>query len=236
MYGWRGRIGLVVPANNTVIEPDFNRQLPDGVVSYTTAIDVEGGTEEGFEGQEKKIKQNGKLLREVNPDVAVYGVTTGSLLKGVGYEDEIESLLADAANAPAIATAASIKRAFDALGIKSIAVLTPYTEEMNTREVAFLEDSGYNVVDIRGQGMDSPAAIGNLSPQSAYREAHRLNHESADGIFISCTAYRTMDVVNYIQQDLEKPVVTSNGATIWDALRTIGINTQHSEPSQLFSE
>lgn len=236
MYGWRGRIGLIVPGNNTVIEPDFYQYVPDGVAIYTAAMDVEGGTEDGFEGQEQKIEQSGELLTAVDPDVAVYGVTTGSLVKGVGYEDKIESLLSNAADAPAIATAASVKRAFDALGLESLAVLTPYIEELNTREVAFLEESGYDVVDIHGQGMDSPAAIGNLSPQTAYQEACRLNHEPADGVFISCTAYRTMEIIECLERDLEKPVVTSNAATLWDALRTLGVNGQRSRPGQLFTK
>ena len=236
MYGWRGRIGLIAPANNAVIEPDFYRHTPNGIEVYTAAIDVEGGREAGFEGQEEKIGRSGELLRAVNPDVVVYGVTTGSLIKGVGYENEIETLISNAADTPAVATAASVKRAFDALGLESIAVLTPYVTELNEREAQFLEESGYEVVDIRGQGMDSPADIGELSPHTVYREAHRLEHDSADGVFISCTAYRTMEIVGPLERDLGKPVVTSNGATLWDALQTVGVSPQDSGVGSLFTK
>ena len=38
VYGRRGRIGLVVPANNSVIEPELWSALPADVAVYATRI------------------------------------------------------------------------------------------------------------------------------------------------------------------------------------------------------
>ena len=49
MYGWRARIGLVIPANNTVIEPEFARMVPDGVASFGAKIRSHGLSAEGID-------------------------------------------------------------------------------------------------------------------------------------------------------------------------------------------
>jgi maleate isomerase len=43
-------------------------------------------------------------------------------------------------------------------------------------------------------------------------------------VFVSCTNYRTFEVIERLEADLGKPVVTSNQATLWDALRTLGVD------------
>lgn len=236
MYGWRGRIGLVVPGNNTVIGPDFYTAVPQGVSVHTAQMDVEGGDEEGFEDQEAEVERCSQVVADADVDVIVYGVTAGSLIRGVGYENEIEALIEDASGVPAVATAASIKRAFEALDLQSLAVSTPYIDELNRKEAGFLEASGYEVARIRGLGLDSVAEIGSQTPDATYREARAADVTEADGLFISCTNYRTFDIIPLLESDLGKPVVTSNQATLWDALRTIGVTGVDSDLGQLFTD
>jgi maleate isomerase len=163
------------------------------------------------------------LLSTADLDVIAYGCTTGSLVEGPGYDEEIESRLADAAGAPAVATAASVKRAFDALDIESVAVTTPYVEELNRREAEFLEAAGYEVTDIEGLDIERNTEIGTRSPEMTYRRARSVDSEAADGLFVSCTNYRTFEVIPALERDLGKPVVTSNQATLWDALRKLEV-------------
>jgi maleate cis-trans isomerase len=41
----------------------------------------------------------------------------------------------------------------------------------------------------------------------------------ADGVFISCTGLDAMDIIEPLEQDLGKPVVTSNQASYWLAFK-----------------
>jgi len=234
MYGWRGRIGLIVPGNNTVIGPDFYTHLPPEISVHTAQMDIEGGSEEGFEDQESEIERCAEAVASGTLDVIVYGVTAGSLIRGVGYEDEIETLIQRVTDVPAIATAASIKRAFEMVGIDSMAVWTPYIDELNQKEQEFLEASGYTVTDIHGMGLDSVHEIGNLAPETVYARARAVDSQDADGVFISCTNLRTFDIIPKLEADLHKPVITSNQATLWDALRTIEVSESGVSLGQLF--
>jgi maleate isomerase len=114
--------------------------------------------------------------------------------------------------------------AFRALGSKSLAVATPYVEELDVIERQFLEDSGYNVTTIFGLRCGTDREICKLEPADAVALAERVDNPEADTIFISCTGLHCLPVIEEIEQRLGKPVVTSNQAGAWAALRLIGID------------
>ncbi|WP_137285650.1 maleate cis-trans isomerase family protein [Halorussus salinisoli] len=225
MFGWRGKLGVMVTSSDPTTEAEYNRYLPQGVSLHASRMLLEDGqvTPETLEEMADDAERCARLLNTLNVDVIAYACTTGSLIKGHGYEDEIERRIADTAETPAVATAASIQRAFDALNVESVAVATPYTEALDERERVFLEEAGYEVSTIEGLGFGTDREIGRQSPEVAYRQAQAVDCSAADAVFISCTGTRTFEIITQLERDLGKPVVTSNQATLWDALRTMGI-------------
>ncbi len=226
MHGWRARLGLLVPASNTTNEPEFYSSLPDGVSIHTTRMKTGKTDKEGLEYMNEDVERSSEVLAAADVDVAIYGCTTGSLIGGPGFDDEVTSTVSDITGVPSVATASAIKDAFDALGVSTLAIATPYISELNERERDFLEDSGYSVCDIAGLELDENQEIGKRWPQETYRWARRIDTANADAVFVSCTNYRTFDVIETLERDLNKPVVTSNQATLWKALRTVDIDDQ----------
>lgn len=233
MNGWRGRLGLIVPSSNTTNEPEFYRTLPEGVSLHTTRMRLEDADAENLVDMANEIERCVELLATADVDAVAYGCTTGSLVKGSGYDEEIESRIEAEADAAGVATAAAIKRAFDALGLDSLAITTPYIDDLNRREEEFLEEAGYEVVDMTGLGIRSNLEIGEQRPETAYREARKLDID-ADGVFVSCTNYRTFEIIEPLERDLGLPVVTSNQATLWDALRRLDVEPPEEAPGRLF--
>ncbi|MFB6311004.1 MAG: aspartate/glutamate racemase family protein [Salinirussus sp.] len=225
MYGWRARLGLLVPSSNTTNEPEFAAVLPDGVSLHTGRLPLEDVTADDLTAMAETAVDAAEHLAHANVDVVAYGCTTGSLVKGHGYAEELEASLADVADAPAVATALSVERALDALGARSVAVVTPYIDDLNEREREFLEEAGFEVRSLAGRGIEPNLEIGHLSPEAAYRQARSAGAEDADALFISCTNYRTFEAIEPLEADLDVPVVTSNQATLWDALRRTDIES-----------
>lgn len=234
MYGWRGRVGLIVPSSNTTNEPEFQGVLPEGVSLHTARMRLEDATAGELEAMGDRADRCADLLSTADVDVVAYGCTTGSLVKGPGYDEDLETRLADAAGVPVVATAASVKRAFDALGVERVAIATPYVDDLNEKEAAFLEAAGYDVLGIEGLGIAPNTGIGAQHPETTYQRARAVDHPDADAVFVSCTNYRTFEAIEPLEADLEKPVVTSNQATLWDALRTLGVNYSELELGALF--
>jgi maleate isomerase len=225
MYGWRGRLGLIIPSSNSTNEPEFARWLPDGVSLHTARMRLEDVDAESLGAMADEVERCADLLATADVDAVAYGCTTGSLVHGPGYDEEIEARVESVAGVPAVATAASVKRAFASLGLDRLAITTPYVEELNDRESEFLTAAGYEIVAIDGLGIGDNTGIGEQTPETAYRRTQALPTEDADGVFVSCTNYRTFEAIASLEADLEIPVVTSNQATLWDALRTLGVST-----------
>ncbi|MFB6298955.1 MAG: maleate cis-trans isomerase [Halobacteriales archaeon] len=234
MYGWRGRVGLIVPSSNTTNEPEFRSVLPSGISVHTARMHLEGTNTDELTRMAENAHSAADLLATADVDVIAYGCTTGSLVKGPGHDETIEHEIEDRTRIPTVATAASIKRAFDTLGVDSLAIATPYIDELNERERSFLEDAGYTVTAIEGLGIEPNLGIGRRRPEIAYRRARAVDTETADGIFISCTNFRTFEIIERLERDLSKPVVTSNQATLWDALRRIDVDVSEFTLGRLF--
>lgn len=167
MYGDRGRIGLIVPSSNTTNEPEFAGALPSGVSLHAARMRLDGVDADSLSAMVDDVERCADLLTTADVDVVAYGCTTGSLVHGPGYDEEIEARIEEAAGVPAVATAASAKRAFDALDADSLAVTTPYVDGLNEREAAFLDAAGYDVVAMRGLGIGSNTDIGAQTPETA---------------------------------------------------------------------
>ncbi|MFW5938613.1 MAG: maleate cis-trans isomerase [Halanaeroarchaeum sp.] len=211
-------MGLIVPSSNTTNEPEFVRALPDGVSLHASRMRLADVDADSLSAMADDATNCASLLATADVDVVAYGCTTGSLVHGPGYDEDIEARLEAEAGVPAVATAASIKRAFEDLGVESVAVTTPYIEDLNRREAEFLEAAGYDVVAIDGLGLSSNLEIGAQDPETAAEAARNVDDPDADAVFISCTNYRTFEIIPELERELDKPVVTSNQATLWDAL------------------
>ena len=223
MYGWRAKIGLLVPMTNTTIEPEFNKLAPDGVSIFAARLPTLGvDTVESLLEMQKHLEEACDRLA-INPDIIVYGCTTGSLVKGVGFDKEIARKIEDTSRVPATTTSTAVVDAFLRMKIKQIVIGTPYNDELNEREVNFLEKSGFTVLNVKGLNL-SPSERREKDPIVAYRLAKEVFHPRADGVFISCTNFRTIEIIEKLERDLNRPVITSNQATMWKALRIVGIN------------
>jgi maleate isomerase len=234
MYGWRARLGLLVPSSNTTNEPEFQGVLPEGVSLHTGRLPLEDVTAEDLTEMAGTAEGVAEGLGHADVDVVAYGCTTGSLVKGHGYAEDLERTISEVTDAPAVATALSVERALAELGATSVAVVTPYIDDLNERERSFLEDAGFEVTAMAGQGIELNTEIGALRPEAAYRQAVAAADTDADAVFVSCTNYRTFEAIDRLEADLGMPVVTSNQATLWDALRRVGVDHTEVELGRLF--
>lgn len=221
MYGWRLRIGLMVPSSNTTMEPEFYRMAPGGVSIHTARMRFVEATPEALRKMADDALKAAKDLATAEPDVIIYGCTTGALVGGVNWERELVKTLERETGVKIITTAFAVVEALKSLNVGKVAVATPYTDELNELEGAFLGEHGIEVTSIKGLGIVKNTEIGAKPSWVAYRLASEVFKPEADGVFISCTNFRTIEVIEKLESELGKPVVTSNQASMWSALRLI---------------
>lgn len=224
MAGWRARIGLIVPSTNTTNETEFIERVPRGVSVHTARVEGGDCSVETLERMADDIDRSAKLLADARVDVVAFGCTTGSLVKGPDYAAEVRSTIRDAAGVPAVVTAGAVVEALSTLGVESLSVATPYPDDINRLVSQHLTAHGFEIVELSGLGLTEPADVANQSNETVYAEATTVADDRADCVFISCTGYPTFDVITILENDLGRPVVTSNQATLWQALRIAGVD------------
>ena len=84
MFGWRARIGLILPSANIVLEPDFYKMAPEGITIHTTRVYLPAGTIAGLLEMERHTEEAAKLIANTKPDIVAYGCTSGSFVGGAG--------------------------------------------------------------------------------------------------------------------------------------------------------
>ena len=236
MYGWRGRLGLIVPSSNTTMEMELHEALPEGVSLHTARVPLRNVTEEELVKMNALAVEAAKLLRDAGVEMILYGCTSGSFIGGKDYEKELEMKIEAEVNVPVVSTSTAVVEALKMLDARDVLVITPYTDEINEREKEFLEANEFNVLDIRGLGIEDNTQIGKLEPYEAYRLAKASFMDEADAIFISCTNLRTFEIIEPLEEDLGIPVVTSNQASLWLALREMDVMERIPWLGKLFTE
>jgi maleate cis-trans isomerase len=222
MYGQNGRIGLLVPSVNTVVEPEFGRLVPDGMGVYAARMRNSRSDVDDSKAMLQHVERAADELSSAHVDVIAFACTASSFVEGVEGEIELRDRMERAGQTKAVTTSGSVAAALRMLGIRRVVVATPYLDQLNVLEKGFLEDEEVEILSISGMGIVDAFSIGKVTPQETYEFARRVWRDDADGMFISCTNLRTIDVLARLEDELGKPVVSSNSATCWGCLRALG--------------
>jgi len=152
--------------------------------------------------------------------VVAYGCTSATA--AIGYEAGAERILAARPEATAVTPITASLAAFDTLELQRIAVLTPYVDEVSLPMVRFLEARGKDVVGLTSFRIEDDNDMCRIPTQTVIEAALEADRPDADAVFISCTAVRAVDCIARIEDALGKPVISSNLALFWQALRCSG--------------
>jgi maleate isomerase len=226
--GWRARIGVISPAVGMAVTHDFHRIAPEGVALLLTQVS-EPLTEDTVEQLTRVgdyVDEAAKKLVRPQANVVLWNTTTGSLMKGYGYDRELIKRIEAVTQLPAMTTATAMLQAFATLGVKRISLGTAYVDAVNEREKKFLVDNGIDVVRYKGLQLLDIRDILNVAPHSLYRLGREVNVAEADAVFISCCGMSTADIIEPLERDLGKPVLSSNIVSLWAAMRLAGIRDQ----------
>ena len=240
MYGWRGNIGLMVPSSDRTSEMDFRVLSPEGVAVYASRMTLyeTDDPQEKFNAlrmMDAEIPQAARRLADVKPDLIAFCCTTGSFLKGPGTDEKIIKVIKDETGIDAITTTTALVQAIRQFDVSSIDLLTPYNVEIGEIAEKYLTDviDGLTVQNHHDLGIVSGLAKCKVPPSEIYEHAKRIASASSDALVISCTALQCVSIIDALEQDLGKPVITSNLATVWLALKTMGIGEHYVGKGQL---
>ena len=152
---------------------------------------------------------------------------TAASMFAPGFDDGIIGRIEEATGLPATSTSKGCLEAFRVFGARKITLTTPYVQDVNDRETVFLKSHGVEVLSDTAMGISGDgAAMLAVEPEEWRRRVRLQDEPDSDAAFISCTAVRAAAAIGAIEGDIGKPVVTSNQATLWHALRKLGLGDE----------
>ena len=217
-----GRIGLLVPSSNTTVETEFFKALPQGVTLHVARLFIEQVTPESINKMVETLETQSKLLASADVDVIVLGATAPSFLKGLGYDKEMSKRIEDATGKPATTTSTALLLALQTLGIKKLALGSAYSPAVNEICASFLAANGYEVVAKDGLNVIDNLQIGRLDVQTAYDLGKKVDRAEAQAVVLACTNWKSMDIIERLENGLGKPVLSTTQVSIWGALKKLG--------------
>ena len=205
-----------------MVEPEFYKMAPEGISVHAARMKIRETTIKGLEEMNTQIESATEQIMDADVDVIAFLGTSASFLRpSLDYEiaDRIEKI----SNRPAVITTTAVVDALNVLNIKKVSVATPYVNEINEKLKDLLESRGIMVLNLKGLGIVDPKEINRQDSSIAYKIAKESYNPEVDGVFISCTGFRTIDIIQRLEVELKKPVVTSNQATFWAVLKKVKV-------------
>lgn len=219
----RAKIGYVLLATEQTIEDDVFTLRPDGVgIHFARAPIPDSITAETLAAQADHLADAAAtLLPDGSLDVCCYACTSGSLV--IGEERVFTELVKGAPSAQPTSLISGVIAALKALRVSKLSIATPYLEEINQQEVVYLQNAGFDVLNIEGLQLEKDSEMVCVPPEYLVEFALSVDRPDSEAIFVSCGALRTLDVIDEIERLSGKPAICSNQAMIWHCLRTAGI-------------
>lgn len=225
MLGWRARIGQIRPATAIEGAEEWRSVAPVGVAFADARTIVPRVDADGLKVMMSQVDDACRQLATAKVDLIAQCGAPGTFLVGPNADVELIAHIKELTGIPAITMMKAQMDALKALNATSIAVGTIYTEEVNNVMIAYMESHGFKVKAMQGLDITDPYEASVHDADSAYRLGRDVVKKAGkvDAILISCGTYRTFPILPYLEMDTGVPVVSSNQATLWSALRTLGL-------------
>ena len=226
MCGWRAKIGVLTPPNFNLI-CEWREVVPYGVTFVPALMALADATPEGLSEMGRGAVSEAKKLADWMVDIILFGCTSGSFVGGLGYDERIIEALEEAVCLPATTTSTCVLTALEDLGVKRIALVGPYLREVFDLEVQFLQAHGIETLCVKAFGYREVHEFVRLYEQpylfyhvakEAYQSARDI-----DAIFITCMASPALEVIEILERETGKPVLSSCSASLYGVLKKLEI-------------
>jgi len=217
------KVGLLALSTDLTIERDFYsicQKLPLDV--FVNRIHNENPlTKENLLKMYDQIESiTKKILPGEKINTVAYGCTSGTIAIG---EDRVKEKIQLAKPDCYVTTPiTSAIKAFKKMNVKKIAVFTPYPESVNKTIFEYLNKKSINIISFSTFNLDLDVDIARVDPQYLSKTLTSLNINDADALFVSCTALPALEIIEEVEEKINKPVFSSNQTLIWDTIRSVG--------------
>lgn len=237
VYGRRGRIGAIVPANNSVIEPEWWSVMPADVAVYATRILARGDlTPEAVRRMEEHVDRAVDELAATGVDVVAYCDMVTTLVMQPGWNEAKVAEIEKRTGGSALSAWTALRDALSALNVRRFALGTPYPRAVHALAAPFFAERGHEIVGEATLDIVRMRDVPTVSENRLLAFVEGLRRDRAQAVVLLATDLPTFKSIATIEQMLGIPVLTSNQTILWRALRSIRCNDSIPSLGRIFRD
>ncbi|MDB5545526.1 MAG: maleate cis-trans isomerase [Hyphomicrobiales bacterium] len=230
----RARLGFIIPSSNRIVEEHAWRFLPADITPHVTRLAMTNKHKRPLDQLLPTIENATALLADSGCDVITLQCTGTSMSGGMEKEREVLQAMQKVCGKPTLSAASSVMSAMQAFHANRIVFISETRQDEHDEKLRFLREAGLDLLADKAVGLANSAEYCSAPPQLWLDEALAMRREDADLYFISCANIRSTEIIEELEEKLQRPVVTSNQAAFWCALRKIGITDRVPRLGKLF--
>ncbi len=218
-------LGLLAPVD-AAVPPEADILYPAGLRFKAASLGLKTMTPEGYdEVLDRLAPAAGALARQGARAITLMG-TSLSFYKGAAFNRELTQRIAAAGKCPVTTMSTAVVEGLRSVGGRRLAVATAYDEEVNRRLVAFLHEEGFEVLTIRGLGVEKVEDIHNVTRDGLFKFSVDVfeSAQGADALLVSCGGLHTLDLLDPLEQRCKVPVISSLPHALRAGVRLLGLS------------
>jgi len=219
-------LGMIFPPANYPVPPEARLLYPSGVRFLSAGVGLERMTPEGYDKVFDKIVPAAvKLAADGANAISVMG-TSLTFYKGAEFEHKLKETITKSTGLRSTTMSTGIVEGLKAAGGRRVAVATAYNEEVSHRLKVFLEESGFEVLTVKGLGIERFEDRGPVTPEELLNFSAGVweSTPKADTLVISCGALKTLELLVPLEARCKVPVVSSTPHALWAGVRLLGLS------------
>jgi arylmalonate decarboxylase len=233
----RPLLGIIAPPADYPV-PAEGLALYDGSLRFTVqGLGLKTMTPDGYDSVIDKIVPAAvRLAKEGANAIVIFG-TSLTFYRGAAFN---QKLIDDVQKATGLKTTSMSTAVVDGLKVvdaRRIAVATAYADEVNGRLSRFLAESGFEVLALKGLGLEAIGAAEKITQPylqqfsaDVFKSAPR-----ADALLVSCGGLRTLELMAPLEKECRVPVVSSTPHALWAGMRLLGLRVKAPQYGQLLA-
>lgn len=249
-WGWQARIGMFIVGNEAVPEAEWWAMLPPNVSVHAARVTARAPWAR-WRADRSGVEPEDDVLRGIQQFAAmrlaavVVGHSSSSILGGLGWDEAVVESLASHLPACVAVTTNGLDSlaALRASGVRQPFLVLPpwFNDDIVGSALRYYADRG--ITPAGHMRYDPGRKWRDLAPGALYQHGMGFEQEieplyaqirsacpaTADGVYIAGTGFRCVGILDVLEQDLKRPVISANQASLWHCLRLAGVRTPVAE-------
>jgi maleate isomerase len=217
--------GALIPSTNTTVEIEYSHLVPANVAQahYGRMMSSNHGASPFASPLDADVEYQSKLLGTARVEIIALIQTSACLFRDDYDEVTCARITQHSGGIPALTSAMAIGEAARGLGVRDVALVSPYSEEVNARARHYFEGKhGLKIVALEGFAAKDSYMIGKLGPENARDAFQRIDRPEIEAFVVPGGNFPTMQSIATWEREFGKPVITTNQAALWAMLRRLG--------------